>query len=70
MEDEVFSVLVTFCVAIAVLISSQSPVSCCSHCITFKSGAALSKMPVLASSFYSGNLDERKEHMKNATKTL
>lgn len=70
MEDEVFSVSVTLCVVIAMLIFSKSPVSSCSHCITLKSVSAFSEMPVLVSSFYREDLDDRKEHMKNGAETL
>ena len=70
MEDEFFSISVTLYVAIAMLIFSKSPVSSCSHCIILKSMSAFSEMPVLVSSFYREDLDDRKEHTKNGPETL
>lgn len=65
MEDEgFFSISVTLYGAIAMLTFSKSPVSSFSHCVILKSVSAFPEMPVLVSSFYRGDLDDRKTYEK------
>lgn len=52
------------------LIFSNSPVSSFAQCVILKSVSAFPEMPVLVSSFYREDLDDRKEHMKNGPEIL